>query len=137
MKNNLILWSVLLVLGFLGGFVPQFMKAGRLETDLRTAERKLGVCEQSARFSQFRDLAAVMYLETARKNYGVAAEAAGRFFQGLRQCAGHIADPELSKRLEEVLNSRDSITAGLAKADPGVLSEMESLLLQTQQKLKP
>ena len=82
-------------------------------------------------------MAAMIYLETARRNYGLAAEAASRFFTSLSEYSGQVADPQLKKRLEEILGLRDSITAGLAKGEPAVLSGLESLLLQTQQKAQP
>lgn len=137
MKNKLIVWAVLLGVGFLAGFVPQFVKCSRLEAELQGARQELVACGERMRLSEYRDLAAQIYLEAARKNYGLAAEAATRFFQGLREHAGETADAELKRRLEEILRLRDGVTAGLAKAEPAVMASLEQLLAETREKVRP
>jgi hypothetical protein len=136
-KNKLIVWAVLLGAGFLAGFVPQFAKRSRIEAELREARQELVACGEKLRLSGHRDLAAQVYLEGARKNYGLAAEAASRFFQGLRQHAGETPDADLKRRLEEILRLRDTVTAGLAKAEPAVMASLEQLLGETREKLRP
>jgi hypothetical protein len=136
-KNKLIVWAVLPAAGFLAGFVPQFAKCSRMETELRRTRQELVACGERLRLSAHRDLAAQVYLEGARRNYGLAAEAASRFFQGLRQHAGETPDADLKRRLEEVLRLRDTVTAGLARAEPAVMASLEQLLAETREKLRP
>lgn len=137
MKNKLILWAVLLGAGFLAGFLPQFAKCSRLQAELHATRQELAVCGERMQLSEYRDLAVQIYLEAARKNYGLAAEAATRFFQGLRQHAGETPNEELKRRLEEILRLRDAITAGLAKAEPAVMVSLEQLLAETREKARP
>ena len=136
MKWKLIVGLVVAAGLFLAGYVPQFLQVRRLEVDLESARQKAASCELDARLSRFRDLATSIYLEAARKNYGLAATSAGEFFQGLRQLAGETSDQALKTNLEGVLGARDSVTAGLAKADAAVLAELEGLVANAQRAVR-
>jgi hypothetical protein len=95
------------------------------------AQRDLESCRSDARLCQLRDMVGVTYLEASRKNYGLAAEHSKRFFDQLSDTAAQVQDPALKGRLDDLLNARDAITAGLAKGDPGVLNNLQALALQT------
>lgn len=130
MKGKAILWIILLLVAFLAGFIPQFMKAYRLSDELETARTDVAACRTEVELSEVRDLAALMYLETNRKNFGVAADHSKRFFDKVRDLASESTDPVLQLRLKEMLDQRDNITAGLASADPVVLAELQALLIK-------
>ncbi len=126
MKNRTIVVAVLLVVVFLAGLVPSYVKANRLKNELREARREHTL-------AQLRDLASLAYFQASQKDYGLAAGTSTRFFDRTRQVADQALDANARKPLEDLLSLRDPITAELAKGDPGVLSDLQALFLKTRQ----
>ena len=129
MRNNLILWVCLLIVGFLMGFVPQYSRAHRFEQEVATSNGQLETC-------QLRDEATLMYLEAMQKNYGTSGDDASSFFDQAQRLANSTKDANLRNVLREILGSRDQITADLAKGNASAVSEMEPLLLKVEQGTK-
>ncbi len=136
MKNRLVLWLVLLLVGFLVGFVPQYNKVRRVGSELESVKQQLSSCQLGSRLSQLRDTAALMYLEATRKNYGLAGEHSTRFFDQARQLAEQTTDRTLRTSLQELTTSRDVITVELGRGDPAVLPELQTLLARAERDLK-
>jgi hypothetical protein len=127
-KRSIALVVLLLVVAFLLGFFPQYLRARRIEQQLQESGQQLAQCRLQNELSQVRDLSSMMYFETTRKNYGVAGGYASQFFDRTQSVANTVQDAKLGNALREVLNSRDPVTAGLAQGDPGVLSELQAVL---------
>ncbi len=125
MKNRLSVVVVLLIVVFLAGFLPQYAKAKRLENQLRAVRQENSLAE-------LRDLVGLAYLQASQKDYGLAAGTSTRFFDRTREVANQTPNPR-SKSLDDLLNVRDKITTQLAKGDPGVLNELQTLFLRTRQ----
>jgi GAF domain-containing protein len=128
MKRNLIVWVVLLLVGFVAGVALEFSSEQRLKRDLETVNEQLTTYKTSSQVWQLRDSAALLGLEIARSNYGTAAEYSTKFFDQAREVASQTSDANLRNLLQEILNSRDRITAGIAKQDPAVLAEVQSMV---------
>lgn len=124
MKNRVIAWIVLLIGVFLLGFLPEYRKVKRLEDDLRQ------IRQENSQL-QLRDLAGLAYFHASQKNYGLAAETSTRFFNIVRETASH--KPDAGKPLQDLLSSQDKITAELAKGDPGVVNDLQALMLSTRE----
>ena len=45
-------------------------------------------------------------------------------------------DPALKQRLKEILDLRDTITAGLARGEAEIVAEVQSLLIKTHESTK-
>jgi hypothetical protein len=135
-RNRLIGWLVLLLVGFLGGFIPQYLKMRRARSETTSVRQQLSSCELAIRLSELRDTASLTYLEATKKNYGIAGQYAARLFNESNQLAGHITDVALRKSIDELLQSRDAITAGLAKGDPSIVPELQTLLTKAENDLK-
>ena len=85
MKNRAIIAAIVLVVVFLAGFVPQYIKANRLDTELRQAR-------QANLSAELRDLIGLAYVQANQKNYGLAAVTTTRFFNRVRDAANQTAD---------------------------------------------
>ena len=120
MNNKVIGAAVAVVAVFLIGFLPQYIKANRLDSEL-------GQMRQQVADAELRDLAALAFLQASQKNYGLAAETAGRFFNRAREVAGG------RKAIEELTAPRDKITAELAKGDAAAVGDLQDLVLKTRQ----
>jgi hypothetical protein len=124
--NRIILIVILLAAAFLAGFVPQYIKAKRLEHDLSTARQENALAE-------LRDLAGLAFVQTSQKNYGLAAATSNRFFTRTREVANQLPDANQHKALEDLLASQDKIAAELAKGDPAALGDLQVLFDKTRQ----
>jgi len=122
-KNRVIIAAAILAGVFLVGFIPQYVKANRLDTELRHA-RQANVA------AELRDLIGLAYVQASQKNYGLAAATTTRFFNRVRDVANQTGD---RKNLENLLVTRDRITAALAKGDAAVLADLQELFVKTRQ----
>ena len=112
--------AVLLVTGFLLGFVPQFRTASALRERVEQLERESSV-------SRARNLAGRLYLELNRRNYGNAGQHATALFDHLRAMLGN-ASPEVRASLEKLLSQRDAVMAGIAQSDAGAAGLAQQIL---------
>ncbi len=85
MKNRIIVVIILLIIVFLAGFVPQYIRVKRLENDL-------SVARQENALAQLRDLAGLAFVQASQKNYGLAAGTTKQFFSRTREVANRAPD---------------------------------------------
>ena len=116
---------VILVMVFLLGFVPQYLQKRQIQAELATSAEKLKV-------SELRDLAGMMMLEALRQNYGVARDYSSQYFEKLRETSEQVENATLKASLQELLSSRDAVTASLSKADPTSASQLQAIFAKTQ-----
>jgi hypothetical protein len=136
MPRKLVLWFVLLIAGFLTGFILQYARVQRLQQELSASTKQLGSCQSGEQLSQLRDIATMMYLEVAQKNYGKAGEYSKEFFDQAQRIVSSTEDPALRNLLRDTLTTRDQITADLAKGDAAALSEIQLVLSKLEQTAK-
>ena len=136
MRQKLVLWCLLLLTGFLIGFILQYSRQKRVQQELSASTKQLGSCQSSQQLSQLRDKATMMYLEAVQKNYGKAGEYSREVFDQAQQIASRTEDPALRNLLRDTLATRDQITADLAKGDAAALSEIQLVLSKLEQTAK-
>jgi hypothetical protein len=124
--KKFIVGTIALFAVFLIGFVPPFVKANRLENELRQSR-------QDGAGAELRDLIGLAYVQGNQKNYGLATETTSRFFNRAREVANQTQDASRRKALEDLLSSRDKVTAELAKGDAAVTGDLQQLFIQTRQ----
>jgi hypothetical protein len=126
MDKKIMVVAVLLIVAFSAGFLPQYAKGKRLERELVEARQENGR-------AQLRDLAGLAYLQASQKDYGLAGGTSARFFDRTQEVANQTPDSSGRKPLEDLLKLRDQITAELARGDPGVVNDLQTLLVKTRQ----
>jgi hypothetical protein len=136
MQRKLVLWFVLLIAGFLSGFILQYARLQRVQQELSASTKQLGSCRSSEQLSQLRDTATIMYLEAVQKNYGKAGEYSKEFFDQAQRIVSSTEDSALHNLLRDILATRDQITADLAKGDAAALSEIQPVLSKLEQTAK-
>jgi hypothetical protein len=124
MTNKIIVVVLVLVVVFLLGFVPQYVKASRLEAELRQSREAYAGAD-------LRDLIGLAYLQSNQKNFGLAASTIGLFFNRVREVANGSQDAGRRKVFEDLLAARDRITAELAKGDAAVIGDLQDLFIKT------
>jgi len=136
MRAKFLTGVILLLVGFLGGSIPQYRKAREATRHLWAANQELADCRLSLQLSQLRDSAAMAYLQATQKNYGIAAEYSKQLFDQAQKTASQTDDPAVRKLLGDLLAARDPITADLANGDAGVVSKLQPLLTNLEQNAK-
>jgi hypothetical protein len=136
MRSKLVLWFLLLLAGFLVGFILQYSSLHRVQQELSASTKQLGSCQSSQQLARLRDTATMMYLEVVQKNYGKAGEYSKQVFDQAQQIASITEDPALRNLLRDALATRDQITADLAKGDAAALSEIQLVLSKIEQTAK-
>ncbi len=136
MRHKLVLWFLLVLVGFLVGFILQYSRLQRIQEELSASTKQLGSCQSSQQLAQLRDTATMMYLEVVQKNYGKAGEYSGLVFDQAQQIASITEDSALRNLLRDALATRDQVTADLAKGDAAALSETQLVLSKLEQTAK-
>ena len=136
MQSKLVLWFVLLMVGFLAGFILQYARLRQAQQELSATTTQLGSCLAGEQLSQLRDTATAMFLEAVQKNYGKAGEDSKEFFDQAQRIVNSTGDPAVRNLLRDTLATRDQITADLAKGDAAALSEIQSLVSKIEQTAK-
>jgi type II secretory pathway pseudopilin PulG len=136
MPRKLAFWFVLLIVGFLAGFILQYARLQQAQQELSASTKQLGPCQSSQQLSQLRDTATMMYLEVVQKNYGEAGEYSREVFDQAQQIASSTEDAAVRNLLRDTLAARDQVTADLAKGDAAALSEIQPLLSKLEQTAK-
>ena len=136
MRSKVVLWFLLLLAGFLVGFILQYSRLHRVQQELSASTKQLGSCQSSQQLAQLRDTATMMYLEVVQKNYGKAGEYSKEVFDQAQQIASSTEDSALRNLLRDALATRDQVTADLAKGDAAALSETQLVLSKLEQTAK-
>ena len=136
MRSKVVLWFLLLLAGFLVGFILQYSRLQRVQRELSASTKQLGSCQSSQQLAQLRDTATMMYLEAVQKNYGKAGEYSKEVFDQAQQIASSTEDSALRNLLRDALATRDQVTADLAKGDAAALSETQLVLSKLEQTAK-
>jgi hypothetical protein len=131
--KKLSFWLILLAIVFLAGFIPQYLRTNQAKNQAAAVGDQLRSCESTQQVSQMRQNLALAYLQATQKNYGVASDYAGRFFNQAQSLENTTADASLRNLLQGVLSSRNQITADLAQGNEGVVAELQPLVQKIEQ----
>jgi hypothetical protein len=74
MRHKFVLWCLLLLVGFLIGFILQYSRLQRIQHELSASTKQVESCQSRQQLAQLRDTTTMMYLEVVQKNYGKAGE---------------------------------------------------------------
>lgn len=132
MKKTVIAGALLLIGGFLIGFTPEYFKLTDARHESDGLRQQLNTSKTSEALNSFRNRIALLYIETLQRNFTVALDMASKDFTDLRNFTDKTPDPSLKQELGKILSSRDTIIAGLAKADPAVSAQILDLFLEMQ-----
>lgn len=102
---------------------------------MKSLEDRVGALQLKMRLAELRDLASITYLETTRKNFGIAQQTSSQFFTAAAELAAETMEGELKSRLEAIVAERDKVTASLAKADASSQEATLRLLTRSHENL--
>ena len=128
MRKRLIVLVILLIAAYLAGLIPPYMKARRLEEQASAFAKQVQSCQVGEQLAHVRDNAALLYLAVTQKNYGIAAEHAKTFYDQAQQVSSMSQNEGVKAALQEILVTRDEVTADLSKGDAAVVGVTQTLL---------
>ena len=130
-RARVTLWLVLLIGGFLFGFVPGYIENRDLRSQLDNPRKTIDALKLQLQLSELRDQASLMLIEISRQNYGLARDYAGQYYSKLNEAIESVQDQAIKKSLQELATTRDSLTEALATATPASLTATQPIVLKT------
>jgi len=103
--------ALALVLAFLLGFFPQWLRARRLSGELAETRRELKVARMEG-------VLGAALAESMRSNYERARQLMAGFFTELQGAVGGIEDRRQEREMRAILAQRDEVITLLSRAEP-------------------
>jgi|SRR5689334_2524053 hypothetical protein len=128
---HLALWVILLVGGFLLGFVPEYRKNRELAAQLESPLKTIDALKLQLDLGELRDDVGLMLLELSRQNYGLARDHASTYYSKLNDLISESRDESLKKSLTELSATRDSLMMSLSTATSNSLTAAQPIVLRT------
>jgi hypothetical protein len=120
LPKKLAMAAVLLIIGFLLGYVPSSISSHTTQQQNAELERRVRAAELGSQL-------AMAWYEANRNNYANATQFSGRFFSGLPEIIADIKDQGLKQNLEAMLARRDEITSYMAQVDQTVKDKLAEI----------
>ena len=118
---------VLIAVAYGLGFWPQYQKAQKAQSDLKTVSAEMGVLQGQVRLCRLQDSLLALVKSTTEKNYGDAGAISTGFFTAVGDEVSRQTDPQVKAGLTSILQQRDAVTAALAKGDPSALTLLQPI----------
>ena len=128
---HLALWVILLLGGFLLGFVPEYRKNRELAAQLESPLKTIDALKLQLDLGELRDDVGLMLLELSRQNYGLARDHASTYYSKLNDLISESQDESLKKQLTELSATRDSLMMSLSTATSNSLTAAQPIVLRT------
>ncbi len=112
-----ILFFLLLAVAYVAGYWPEHRKFRESEDKRNAASARLADAESRIRLCELQNDLIALVRKTAEKNYGEAQAFSTKFFDQVVAEARQTDNQKLKSSLESILQSRDAVTAALAKGD--------------------
>jgi hypothetical protein len=120
LPKKLAMAAVLLIIGFLLGYVPSSISSNTIQRQNAELERRVRAAELGSQL-------AMAWYEANRNNYANATQFSGRFFSGLPEIIADSKDQALKQNLEVMLGRRDEITSYMAQVDQTVKDKLAEM----------
>src|SRR5689334_2154463 len=95
MRVHVTVWIVLLIGGFLAGYIPEYLKNRDLRAQLETPQKTIDTLKMQNQFGDLRDEASMALLEMSRQNYGLARDHINEYYARLKDLTDMVQDPNL------------------------------------------
>jgi hypothetical protein len=115
---------VLLAVAYLAGYWPERQRRVAIETEVAGLRSALGVAEARVRMAGLLEELLTLTEAVAAMNYGQAQDLSSRFFDRVQAAAPVMEPPAFRTALEAIAESRDGVTAALARGDQVALDSL-------------
>ncbi|CAN5813021.1 hypothetical protein BH18ACI4_BH18ACI4_24120 [soil metagenome] len=122
--QRMLIYAALLLVVFLIGFVPMWLKARGSATELATAQRELSL-------ARMQNALASATIDARRGDYEPARQAASNFFTSLRveadKATGSTLTDTQKQSIQPLFAGRDEVITLLARSDPASADRLSDL----------
>jgi sensor domain CHASE-containing protein len=125
---KLLLLLIVIGIAYIAGYWPQHKLRQASEQEAQQLRQQLDRSQALMRIAWLENQLLVVIEETGAQNYGTARELSKQFFDGVREQQNRSNDPAAQALLQEVLETRDLVTSGLAQADSSVVDSLKQSL---------
>ncbi|MGI8898051.1 MAG: hypothetical protein ACR2IB_06605 [Pyrinomonadaceae bacterium] len=124
LMQRILIYAAVLLIVFLLGFVPMWLKARGSAAELATAQGELSL-------ARMQNSLASAVIDARRGEYEPARQAASNFFTSLRAEADKVADSVLTdsqkQNIQPLFAKRDEVITLLARSDPASADRLSDL----------
>lgn len=107
----------LLLLAFFIGFLPQWLRARSLQSELRVAQEEVTTLDLGARLG-------AALAEAQRGNYERSRQLMADFFRDLDGRRPNIENAEQRREIDAIMSERDELITQLSRAEPEATSRL-------------
>lgn len=129
-KARLLIVVGLLLVAFLGGFVPQYLKHREAAAQTQQAQAQLAETQERLRLATLQNDLGMILVEVEQNNFGAAKERSTRFFDDLRATIALTREEKSKEGLTALLNHRDEITADLTALNAETAAKLRARYLE-------
>ena len=124
--TRLLIVAVLIAVAYVAGYWQQHVLLNAANRRLGEVQQQLDRSRALVRTARLQNQLLTIIDQTGQQNYGTAQELSKQFFDGVRETqTSNAAEQAL---LQRVLETRDQVTSGLARADASVLASLRNSL---------
>jgi hypothetical protein len=120
----LLLATVLIGGAYFSGFWPEHQRLTEAQARVQTLEQRLAETEARIRLGEILGQLLALSDAVAAQNFGDASGKASSYFDRVAIEAQAAGNPNVRAVLEEIRDTRDTVTAGLARAEPAVMDTL-------------
>jgi hypothetical protein len=120
MRVLLVLGAVLIGGAYLAGFWPERQRLAAARAEIQALQQRVAASEARVRLGEVLGHLLAVADAIDAQNYGDAAARASAYFERVTAEAQTATDPAVQAVLEGARQTRDTVTAALARAEPTV-----------------
>jgi type II secretory pathway pseudopilin PulG len=125
---TLLVLLVVIGIAYVAGYWPQRQLQKECEQQLQQVRQQLDRAQSLVRVARLENQLLNVIEQTGAQNYGTAQELSRKFFDDVREQLNRSKDPAAQALLQQVLETRDLVTTGLARADATVQDSLKQSL---------
>jgi hypothetical protein len=125
---KLLVFVVVIAVAYIAGYLPQRQMRKASEQQLQQMREQFDRLQSLVRMARLENQLLTVIEQTGAQNYGTAQELSKQFFDDVREQLNRNSNPAAQPVLQRVLETRDLVTSGLARADASVQDSLKHSL---------
>jgi hypothetical protein len=125
---KLLVFVVVIAVAYIAGYLPQRQMRKASEQQLQQMREQFDRLQSLVRMARLENQLLTVIEQTGAQNYGTAQELSKQFFDDVREQLNRNSNPAAQPVLQRVLETRDLVTSGLARADASVQDSLKQSL---------
>jgi len=116
---------VLIGVSLIAGYWPEHQRLTALDRQVSELRQQLERSQANVRVCKLENQLLAVIEQTGAKNFGTAQDLSNKFFDSVGNELMQADDADTKNLLQQVLSTRDLVTAGLARGEADTLQNLE------------